>query len=286
MSDFNGPYYPSFDPYFYQQMQQINFDMTCMKNNQNFLSSELYKIKNTMSNEQMMSTNSIKNLTDKVNTYETRINYAYKRINKLELDLKKRLKSDKPTMSMPSFMPPPMLMFGGTMNGKSNSNENVNVNVNVNELIDSEDECDMTVDVYAEDKNNEVEEKIEVIDIKVTCISDLINIGLQYKKINDETKDEKNDVTKDKNEEKNILIFSPDKPEKNLSFEDMIKHIVTHLNDKIDNKIDNKIKPKEKEEEMKKKRYYEFCGKKYNINIQKIINLIGPLTKLHNINSI
>ena len=150
MSDFNGPYYDSYypphDPYCQQQIHQMNFDMMYMKNNQDFLSSELYKIKNTITNDQIMSTNSIKNLIDKVDKYETRINYAYKRINKLELDLKKRLKfdksdkSDKPVTTMPtmsSFMPPPMLMFGGMMNGKSNDNENVNAN----ELIDSDDEC-------------------------------------------------------------------------------------------------------------------------------------------------
>ena len=49
MSDFNGPYYPPYDPYLHQhiqQMQQMNFDMMCMKNNQDLLSSELSKIKN------------------------------------------------------------------------------------------------------------------------------------------------------------------------------------------------------------------------------------------------
>jgi SpoVK/Ycf46/Vps4 family AAA+-type ATPase len=60
----------------------------------------------------------------------------------------------------------------------------------------------------------------------------------------------------------------------------MIKNIVSHLNDKIE----NEIKPiDEKDDDKIEQKYYEFCGKKYNINIQKIINLIEPLTKLNNL---
>ena len=261
----------------YQHLQQMSHDLM-------FLSNEVYRLKSMCDiNRSDINQNrtDINHHIPKINTYDSRINNVYKRLNKLEYELKKKSKSENKSQMLPPFMPPPMLMFGG-VNGPQQTN------TQVNELIDSEDECDMSVDVYASDELMDVDEKIEIIDIKVNTLLDLISIGLKYKTevdkekntIKNNTNDEDN--TKEKNkyedEEKNIIVFSSDRPDKNISFDKMIKEIVSHLN----NKISNTIKPKDKKKD-EKILYYEFCGKKYNINIQKIINLIEPLTKLNNL---
>ena len=59
-------------------------ELMFIKNNQAYLSSEIYNCKYKLNRHE-----------HKFNSFDTRINNAFKRLNKLENDLTKKLKSDK-----------------------------------------------------------------------------------------------------------------------------------------------------------------------------------------------
>ena len=217
-------------------------------------------------------------------------------------------------------------------------NEPQDTSKKTNDLIDSDDEYDMNVDVYTniDDVKNKVDDEtnkdIININIEIKSIQDLIKLGKEHK-INDVNKtNESNskinpEINKTNNFNNNFMFFKPymtNTPpmfltpftqqnmqfnpqlskikEKEISDSDNEEYNYELVNNKLNNsKEDNNeqifnifIKNKYLSKNTKNKnekiidktneisKFYNYGGKKYNIDMEKIVNLIEPLTKLNN----
>ena len=172
-----------------------------------------------------------------------------------------------------------------------------------NELIDSDDEYNMDEDVYASNDKDDLDKDVNIIKIEINSIRDLIELGKKYKIVNT-TKKHTTETAKDlKNKEiiminstspfgtspySSIPIFFPlttkiNREKQTTETEDNDNDIYTMY---IRNKISpNQSKEKHNTENIVNKdiiKYYTYGDKKYNIDIEKIVNLIEPLTKLEN----
>jgi len=250
---------------------------------------------------------------------DNRMNNAYKKIYNLEgaIKLKKNKIKDNENdtssdnnsdtkgfttkiikindISKPSFIP----LLGSMLFNSSNETKKENTN----ELIDSEDEYDDAINVYSTIENLKDNDIIE-INIEIKTLDELIELGNKYKaqqheNNKDDIKLQKkiepvdeiseitfkkifNDLLKDKliipkeiiNDNKtNITVNKDDKNKDDKNKDDKNK------DDK--NKDDKNKDDKNKDDKNNNnKNYYIFNDKKYTIDINKIINLVDPLTKL------
>ena len=277
------------------------------------------KIANSYIDKSISQINKIKididSLNEKINknnnTMNTRMNVAYKKLYNLEKSVRlNKLKDvnskdkdvnskDKdvndnsitkiirldPSSKMPPFFP---LLSGMIFNNNNNSD---NKKSEKNELIDSEDEYNDDIDIYATIENN-IENDIIEINININDIDDLINLGLKYKNEmpiknnNDETQQNKkikniddiaeeafkkvfSDIINNKSKDSKLSIKFFNEKDSDSEKESVLD---SSQNDKSNNKSDDKIK-----------NYYVFNEKKYTLDINKIINLIEPLIKLKRI---
>jgi SpoVK/Ycf46/Vps4 family AAA+-type ATPase len=193
-------------------------------------------------------------------------------------------------MSSPSIIPILSMMNGG---GGNNSFGIDKKKPELNELIDSDDDYDMSTEVYAVPNILKVDADVNEIKLDIKSIDDLIELGLKFKNEKKVVTDNKNN---DKIDDKNI---NTEKRKKNKSKndEDIInENDLSGINDissLINIAFDTAIKQLEDETlkngknietEIKKDppTYYEYNGKKYSVDINKIVNLIEPLKKLKN----
>ena len=131
------------------------------------------------------------------------------------------------------------------------------------------------------------------IEIKDKSIQGLIDLGLKYKL----NKRKKPTEDNSKKKEENKVIGDPSFKTSNMSKTsktsnttnapsrllsgDPIIHIMNAIATKINDEIDKSKKLKQIKEDKKKEiKFYTYNNKKYNIDIEKIVNLITPLTKL------
>jgi hypothetical protein len=232
--------------------------------------------------------------TTQFNIYDKRLNNAFRKISNLEKNNTNKKNEDpisetriiKIGGNNSSSMPPlfPILsMFGGINKDKDKEPE-------TNELIDSEDEYNENVDVYEYESNEDMDIMTDIIEVEmeINTIDDLINIGLKYKNIFDDI----NIVKKsDKNDNSSDEMLSTDKIVNDICkkvFSDMFKTNKIYDPEEIEKptkkkKINNNDNIEDNKKDNKEKNYYEYSGKKYAIDIKKIVNLIEPLNKLKRI---
>ncbi len=218
----------------------------------------------------------------------------------------RKTKKQKPTIKRRIIMsgPPPsifplMSMLGGI--GGQGINFGMDKEKSTkNELIDSEDEYDMKSNIYLEPDLTKMEKDIIEVKLEIKSIQDLIDIGLKYKSLDEElNKKEKKEEKKEKiseNFDNNIfktnkgglLIFNNPKKSQNDSDNDFSKLISEAFNKAIldsvnEANLENKKEKEKKEEKNEDPHYYEYQGKKYSVDINKLINLVEPLQKLQNV---
>ena len=179
-----------------------------------------------------------------------------------------------------------------------------------NDLIDSEDDYDDTKDIYENINNidSEIQDIIE-INLNINTINDLLDFAIQFESNNNKKNNMDKDIEKTENIEDTNSEKLKKKKKKNKSVDDIaeeaFKKVINDLfgNDKsTDKSSDDKIFIKffnEKDtnsdenkntitEKNDKKidndkslpQFYEYNGKKYSIDIEKLLNLIEPLKKL------
>jgi SpoVK/Ycf46/Vps4 family AAA+-type ATPase len=198
-------------------------------------------------------------------------------------------------MSSPSIIPILSMMNGGSGGGSPFGMENKKPELN--ELIDSDDDYDMSTEVYATPNILKIDADVNEIKLDIKSIDDLIELGLKFKsekKVdNHEKKDEKNINTKKNKKSKSgeDILNETDLSEVNdisslinIAFDTAIKQFEEENNRGIKN-AEKKIETTTETEKVNKKTppsYYEYNGKKYSVDINKIVNLIEPLKKLKN----
>lgn len=194
----------------------------------------------------------------------------------------------------------PLFNFMSTLFGNQSESEE---KAEKNDLVDSEDDIDDTFDIYDTSyiKEKKVKNMID-IELDIKTIDDLIELGLTYKNTETETKKKIPPATISGpfipppvlpmnfankqfpmkkitgNELKNDLSDIIMSKILNKSFESKDENTNNIENDTQSN--DSKDNTKKETNGDKIRPYYKFNGKRYSIDIQKIINLIVPLQKL------
>ncbi len=391
--------------YYGQEYHSLNNNMFNefreMRKHVDALALEINKVKSLLElqhNNSIISNNFIDNTVSKLKSFDTRLNYAFTKINKLENNKSENKKQknnlhnnshESDTVTIPiirvsnindSNMNNPLgSSLGSFTNGFSPFGQNKSpnritkrvinpiqrpTNPNIikinpsttnnmfplsslfnminnsqtesnkdkeNDLIDSEDEYDMTSEVYAEPDVKKIDNDVLEIKLDIKSIDDLINIGIKYKKElemnnkdnngkknkkeNKDGKDKKekkpkkvlgkhkceNSESEDENndrEDTGLFIFNSTIDLKDNSKESSddftsflhkaIQEAFTEAINKTDKDLQKEIEEEEKQnkknnQEDKHPGYYVFNGKKYSVDINKIINLVEPLQKLKNI---
>jgi len=282
--------------------------------NQEFLSQ--MKVVDARLNSAFRKIDRIKKNVDKVNIKEEDKKNEDDEDNE-DNDNEKPNKKSKPAIKRRIIMsgPPPsmfplMSMLSG-MGGSSEMNFGLDKKEVKNELIDSEDEYDMKSEVYLQPDLTKMENDIIEVKLEINSITDLIEIGLKYKALNQEKEEREQKQNKEK-EEKNIKKNSEPlndnivknkkggiiilNKKSNLSDQninnDISSLISQAFNQAILDSVNEAMEDNKKEMEKQKKKYneeqnddphfYEFLGKKYSVDINKLINLVEPLQKLQN----
>ena len=334
MYPFQYPYSP------HSYINPLMYEIAEIKKNMDILYSDLNKIKSLQdlnNNNSVISNNFIDSSVEKFKHYDetnkeflsqmklvdSRLNSAFRKIERIKKSVTKfndkndnndNDNKEQDNGQLPNkirkrivMMPPPMMsMFGGGGGFDFNKEKSKD---DGNDLIDSEDEYDMSSEIYMKPDISKIEEDIIEIKLEIQSISDLIEIGLKYKKDttekdseekeSDENSDDKDHIIL-KNKNNGIIIIDGKDKDKGKNNDDEIKNHNLNINESFFeqlitqaltqalvssmNELQNKKEDeKNKTEFSEEKHYYEYDGKKYSVDINKLINLVEPLKKLENL---
>jgi len=232
--------------------------------------------------------------------YDNRLNTAFKKIEKINNKLKNLDKQDKEQEENPNEKSITIIKRGPEtsinsilshiFSSMTNSDQE---SIPKNDLLDSDDEFE-DIDLYVTPKIEELEKDINIIDTNIKTLEDLIAIGKKYEMKNKTIKKPPKTQYIYENKSNNSLFGQPFSTQQSgtlSSISPMPSMMVLPTNKTpylsippIQSKPSLDFKKSETNNFIgdKQEKYYTYDGKKYNIDIEKIVNLIEPLTKLLN----
>jgi hypothetical protein len=209
------------------------------------------------------------NIFEKINKASHNLN---SNISRLPININNNIKDNNVGFSsvLPPIQPTNLIMISTPDKKSDDENDNDNYD---NELIDSEDDVDYSYNIYSENIISNTLDK-DIINIEITdkSIRGLIDLGNKYKDSKRKKILERSKKTENKKETSNIMIENP--------LMHIMNAIATKLNKETEKKETMKETMKQNNKVKTEIKYYTYNSKKYNIDIEKIVNLITPLTKL------